>query len=284
MVRFAPGNDEHSPSFDPTPDWGESLSFSSVHSAAARASYIARVIEESGECLGLGDVSFAQHILQWFERHPELRAHLDGQTLVDLGCGRFAPQMAEFARDSGVRHYIGVDLEQCLLDCSVRPPQSQRSSHITEVPLPCALEDLKDASFEATLVQADLLYFVSQLPSSSVSITINGIDLSICRDERFHLVLAEEIARAASPRGIVFGSASESLAMLRSLTGTRLKGDDDSGRRGLRIAPFLARVEELGEWAHITPATFIMPDDGVFRKTRASRAEGSYFRQFPASA
>jgi hypothetical protein len=192
--------------------------------------------------------------------------------------------MAEFARAAGVRHYIGVDLEHGPFDCSVRPPQLERSSRIREIPLPHTMEELQNRSFQVTLVQSDLLLFTSQLPSSSASISISGIDLSICRDERFHLCLAEEIARVASPLGIVFGSASESLSMLRSLTGTKLSSDSGSMSRGFRVAPFLQRNEELGVWEHLTPATFIMPDDGVFKKVRAPSTEGRVLPQYPASA
>jgi hypothetical protein len=124
---------------------------------------------------------------------------LSGNVLIDLGGGR-VPAMRHFAKNYGAKAFINV--ERFLPDRFPVDPT---------VDLTDALRTEKEKDMDMLVVKADMLDFVSKLPDNFANFTINGIDSVIIEDQNYHHALAQELARATRPGGIIFGMCSDAL-------------------------------------------------------------------------
>ena len=119
------------------------------------------------------------------------REKLGGKILVD--CGGNHDKMQLFAKKFGVKTYINVDKHVF--------PNGQ----------------IKTIEFDGMTVihcGMDMLNFLAQLQSGSVSVTINGIDSHLIINPEYHAALAHEIERVVADDGIIFGVQSTALEMI----------------------------------------------------------------------
>jgi SAM-dependent methyltransferase len=136
--------------------------------------------------------------------HNELRKtmqnSLAGKTLVDLGCnnGYYQWRTREIAIRMGIGRYIGIDLTA-----------DER--------------ELERDEIHISTVKADMLDFVSRLPSESANFMLNGIDARVIHDPAYHRELAAEIHRATERDGRVFGTKSEAFRFLERMGFTELE-------------------------------------------------------------
>jgi len=131
----------------------------------------------------LGDERF-EHAFN--ELREMMRKKLQGKTLVDLGCdiGFFRWQTREIALSMRIAKYIGVDLDTKEIEC-------------------------EQDGVKISIIQAEMLDFVSRLPNGSANFMLTGIDSSVIHVLGYNRELAAEIHRATKRDGIVFGTRSE---------------------------------------------------------------------------
>lgn len=122
------------------------------------------------------------------------KEHLRQQVLIDLGGGQidfsFMHSLAKYCEASA---YINVDLQR-----HTGEPDPFRAQY----------EKSTDDFYEAT-VTSDMLDFVTHTKDGSASFAINGIDQTIIDDPEYNKALAEELVRATSKGGIIFGIESD---------------------------------------------------------------------------
>jgi len=155
-----------------------------------------------------------------------LREKLKGKWLLDLGSG--SGGMKDVARILGVSRYIGVDKY---------PGRKESGSGYKDIVLK---ESANGSTIEVAVASGDMLQFIARLPSESVNITINGIDVSIINDESYYKALATEIARVTPSGGIVFGVNAEVFRYLdqsvfEPLIGSIFINDSDHTETGANI-------------------------------------------------
>ncbi|GEM_PF-5038574 len=141
-----------------------------------------------------------------------LREKLKERPLVDLGSGSNLAILRRLAEIGVQAEYIGVDLDfndlrQRNKRDAVLDPKSKPEIDITDL---LGVKRQEGSMAIATLVQADMLHFISQLQSRSVNITVNGINDSLpgsqtARDSGYFRALAQEIERVVPAGGLVFG-------------------------------------------------------------------------------
>jgi len=122
---------------------------------------------------------------------------LEGQTVVDLGCG-VQTDFRKALAASRIGKYIGVDLFLS------RPETSMLA---IESPLG-RIHVGREGAMPSVLIEADMLDVVSRLPDESCSFTINGVDGTLVDHySPYGEKLVEEIHRATMPGGSVLGAA-----------------------------------------------------------------------------
>ncbi len=147
----------------------------------------------------LGDERF-EHAFG--ELRETMRKKLQGKTLVDLGCniGFSRWQTREIILNMRIAKYIGVDL------------------------------DTKEIEYEQdgvkiSIMQTEMLNFISRLPTASVNFMLTGIDSSVINVKGYTRELAAELYRATEKGGLVFGSSSEVFRFLEETGFERIFSD-----------------------------------------------------------
>jgi len=129
-----------------------------------------------------------------------LKRHLSGQVLIDLGGGSSA--MSNLASEFGCSTYVNVD----------RAPYDEK-----ENPDPTVLAGHWRTGDTMNLhVHADMLDFVSIVKQNSVNCIINGIDVIIVNDSKYHEALAREMIRITRKGGLIFGTTSYALDQINA--------------------------------------------------------------------
>mgnify|MGYP001572054929 CR=1 FL=1 len=129
-----------------------------------------------------------------------LRRHLSGQVLIDLGGGSSA--MSNLASEFGCTTYVNAD----------RAPYDEKEKPNPLVPAGhWQVEDTMNVH-----VHADMLDFISRVRENSVNCIINGIDVIIVDDSKYHESLAREMIRATRKGGLIFGTTSYALDQINS--------------------------------------------------------------------
>ena len=117
-----------------------------------------------------------------------LKEKLKGKVLVDLGSG-IDNSIFRLAIATDPSVFIGVDKFA-----------GRDLSHLSE-----------EGGMQAAGAKSDMLDFISRMPDNSANVTINGIDMNIIGEEKYHEALIREIIRVLPAGGIVFGRNSGSL-------------------------------------------------------------------------
>lgn len=129
-----------------------------------------------------------------------LRRHLSGQVLIDFGGGTSA--MSNLASEFGCSIYVNVD----------RAPYGEE-----EKPNPLVPAYHRQVGDTMNLhVHADMLDFISRVKENSVNCIINGIDVIIVDDSKYHEALAREMIRVTKKGGLIFGTTSYALDQINS--------------------------------------------------------------------
>lgn len=129
------------------------------------------------------------------------RDHLQGRVLIDLG-GGLGSTMRKFAKICGVDTYINVDADL------------ETETGLELNPLVPAYERIEN-DLQEIGVKADALDFIARLKDGSANFVVNGIDMSIIPDMRYHEALARELGRATQPGGLCFGHYSTSMEIMK---------------------------------------------------------------------
>lgn len=201
---------------------------------------------------------------------------IKGGILIDLGGGK-STQMLRLAEKFGATDYINVDLFE--IDDLGKAPSHAYEEWKPEggvnwggFPLDHRLAvghgresnespygyEKRESGMNHHFVQADMLGFLSCLPSEFGSIVINGVDRHIVSSRNpqyrfeYHRAVANELLRVAMPDGIVFGTQSQPVEELSAkqsklfteLVLPQLGGYQDYHRRAL-IRNGAAELPEL---------------------------------------
>lgn len=139
-----------------------------------------------------------KHIWQPAEKaiRDQQLARLEGQAVVDLGCGPNAAIFEQFLTTYGPAAYVGIDGHNHFEDRT-----HYKVPDFGEVaPLSQAQED----SLPGVLIKGGMLETLSRLPDGSVNVALNGIDTDVTGSP-YTEELVREIARITRPDGLVFG-------------------------------------------------------------------------------
>lgn len=142
---------------------------------------------------------------------PLLRGYLERRPVVDLG-GGWHENMRKMLVALHASAYINIDrflqFRAALMSGEYTP----------ELPLDLYANTreqtggpVRENNTQLITVKADMLDFVSRMPTGSANITVNGIDSMIIHSPRYTTAFAQELGRVALPGGIVFGVRSEVL-------------------------------------------------------------------------
>ncbi len=126
-----------------------------------------------------------------------LKRKLNGKIVVDLGGG--IGGSAILAKETGAEIYVNVERFNIHGEVSTDKPIDDQK-----------IDGLREIHFKA-----DMLDFISRVNSESVNILISQIDKLIIKSSNYHSVLAREILRVTEKGGIIFGSQSEVLSLLK---------------------------------------------------------------------
>lgn len=118
-----------------------------------------------------------------------LKSKLEGQTVVDLGCG-INMKMRPLLEKLRVGRYVGVD----------------RYFYGKE-------KDF-DYTSGSQIFEDDLLRKTSEIGDGQANFVINGIDGFIIHSDTYHELLAAEMIRATKTGGIIFGTNSRVLEII----------------------------------------------------------------------
>lgn len=149
-----------------------------------------------------------QGLIEDEEQENWFAERLRGSVLIDVGGG--LSSMQDFSIDYGVSTYVCVDRFGQTRESPVDPRRPEQESDPTD-------------TLHAIVVKADMLDFLSHLKDRSANLVINGIDLNIVPDSKYHEALANELARVVKPGGIIFGDHSEALNVLKRQTPPELR-------------------------------------------------------------
>ncbi len=137
---------------------------------------------------------------------------LPDETLVDLGGA--AGRLSELAGKYKAKMYLDADLYPYGADDPEPADPTKGNININDYYDVITNTKMFEGSIKKLIVRSDMLDFASRIKDGSVNLTLNGIDSFIIKDPKYHEALANEIARAAKPGGIIFGNHSTSLMML----------------------------------------------------------------------
>lgn len=120
-----------------------------------------------------------------------LHKKLSGHVLIDPGCG--GPwRMSRLAENFGASMYVGINIES---SSNFRSVVTEGDAHKLEG---------KESSY---YIEDDMLLRLAFTPSGCANILLNGIDSCILRKKEYMEAVADEIARACRPGGVVCGSS-----------------------------------------------------------------------------
>jgi len=130
----------------------------------------------------------------------DLFKNLEGQTLVDVGCGMISggSAMPEMAKKFGCMHYVGIDKDQMGAGNDLNPFRDVADSQSKEVADP----------MDFILIQAEMFDALSRIQDGTACITINGVDKTYLTKEG-EATLVSEILRICPVGGLIFGIGSE---------------------------------------------------------------------------
>jgi len=149
----------------------------------------------------------------------EIEPFLQGNVLIDIGCGITPREIPKLASRMGVSKYVAVDP-------NVSPDKLPFSNDVSQM-------------IKAEFHQTDGLSFLSRQPDNSANITINGIDYTIIDNAEYHTMLADEVARVIGTDHIVFGNTAPAVrARLRTTEEIKVSSIFKNSYQGAADKPF----------------------------------------------
>jgi SAM-dependent methyltransferase len=150
---------------------------------------------------------YAHLWLAMLTKGPEKEIHsidrllkkLNGQTVLDLGCGRNISEFQGLIKTYGARNYLGVETHY-IFGASRAARPIEGLGDVTYL-------DDEDGDFmDGAIIRGDMLRAVSRLPDSSVSVALNGIDDYVANSQTpYGARLADEVKRVLHPKGVCIG-------------------------------------------------------------------------------
>ncbi|MFA5022851.1 MAG: hypothetical protein WC385_02430 [Candidatus Paceibacterota bacterium] len=130
-----------------------------------------------------------------------LKSKFNGGTLVNLGAGTPSPFLEIL--DNGTI----INVDKYAFGHSGIKKSIELVKMYTE----------KEGGVDSFCVSADMLDFISRLPSNSVNIEVDGVDYDIIHNPEYHKALAREILRVTKKGGLVIGTQSNPLYFAKEL-------------------------------------------------------------------
>jgi len=183
-----------------------------VQGVIAREEQAAQAWDPSIWCVHTGgiwtDIAYDDEKFAESRAKEYLSQKLKGKILVDLGCG--PDPRPSVAGKFGADTYIGVDKFNVGERDDNRAPKPDPFTNVSKKSPEKARKYSEGA--DSILVRADMLDFVSRLPSNSVNFMMDYVNGDIINRDEYVEAVVEELARATEEGGVVLMYSSEPFA------------------------------------------------------------------------